>query len=46
MSGGAAFGAAMRVLVVDDEQFAREELCFQLNQAGEVDIVFAEQCHE
>jgi len=39
MSGGTAFGATMRVLVVDDEQFAREELCFQLNQAGEVDIV-------
>jgi DNA-binding LytR/AlgR family response regulator len=39
MSGGTVFGATMRVLVVDDEQFAREELCFQLNQAGEVDIV-------
>jgi two-component system response regulator LytT len=39
MSGGAAFGGSLRVLVVDDEQLAREELCFQLNQAGDVDIV-------
>jgi DNA-binding LytR/AlgR family response regulator len=39
MSGGAAFGGSLRVLVVDDEQLAREELCFQLNQLGDVDIV-------
>jgi two-component system response regulator LytT len=30
---------ALRVLVVDDEQLAREELCYQLEQAGEIDIV-------
>ena len=29
----------IRVLVVDDEQLAREELCFLLGQAGDVDIV-------
>jgi two-component system LytT family response regulator/two-component system response regulator LytT len=29
----------LRVLVVDDEQLAREELCYQLNQAGDVEIV-------
>ena len=39
MSGGTAFGGSLRVLVVDDEQLAREELCFQLNQAGDVEIV-------
>ena len=39
MSGGTPFGSALRVLVVDDEQLAREELCFQLTQAGDVDIV-------
>jgi two-component system response regulator LytT len=39
MSGGTAFGGSLRVLVVDDEQLAREELCFQLNLAGDVDIV-------
>jgi len=39
MSGGAAFGGSLRVLVVDDEQLAREELCFQLNQVGDVEIV-------
>ena len=39
MSGGMAFGSTLRVLVVDDEQLAREELCFQLAQAGDVDIV-------
>jgi two-component system response regulator LytT len=32
-------GAVLRVLVVDDEQYAREELCFQLDQLGEVEIV-------
>jgi two-component system response regulator LytT len=31
--------SALRVLVVDDEQLAREELCYQLEQAGEIDIV-------
>jgi len=30
---------ALRTLVVDDEQLAREELCFLLEQAGDVDIV-------
>jgi two-component system LytT family response regulator/two-component system response regulator LytT len=29
----------MRVLVVDDEQHARAELCFQLEQQGEVEII-------
>jgi two-component system, LytTR family, response regulator LytT len=29
----------LRVLVVDDEQLAREELCFLLGQAGSVEIV-------
>jgi two-component system LytT family response regulator/two-component system response regulator LytT len=29
----------LKVLVVDDEQLAREELCFLLGQAGEVEIV-------
>jgi two-component system LytT family response regulator/two-component system response regulator LytT len=31
--------AALRVLVVDDEQLAREELCFLLGQVGGVDIL-------
>jgi two-component system LytT family response regulator/two-component system response regulator LytT len=30
---------ALRVIVVDDEQLAREELCFQLEQAGDVAVV-------
>ncbi len=30
---------ALRALVVDDEQLAREELCFLLEQAGDVDVV-------
>ncbi len=30
---------ALRVLVVDDEQLAREELCFLLSQLGEIDVV-------
>jgi DNA-binding LytR/AlgR family response regulator len=30
---------SLRALVVDDEQLAREELCFLLGQAGDVDIV-------
>jgi two-component system LytT family response regulator/two-component system response regulator LytT len=29
----------LRVMVVDDEQHARDELCFQLGQLGEVEIV-------
>ena len=31
--------AALKVLVVDDEQLAREELCFLLGQVGGVDIL-------
>ena len=31
--------ALLRVLVVDDEQYAREELCYQLDQLGEVEII-------
>jgi two-component system LytT family response regulator/two-component system response regulator LytT len=31
--------AAIRTLVVDDEQLAREELCFLLEEAGGIDIV-------
>lgn len=30
---------AMRVLVVDDEQLAREDLCYQLAQVADVDVV-------
>ena len=30
---------ALRVLVVDDEQLAREELCYQLQRIGEVEVV-------
>ena len=30
---------SFRVLVVDDEQLAREELCYQLDQLGDVEIV-------
>ncbi len=29
----------LRVLVVDDEQLAREELCYQLEQTGDVELV-------
>ena len=29
----------LRVLVVDDEQLAREELCYQLGQLGDIDVV-------
>jgi len=29
----------LRVLVVDDEQLAREELCYQLDRIGDVDVV-------
>jgi DNA-binding LytR/AlgR family response regulator len=32
-------GVPVRALVVDDEQLAREELCFLLGEAGGVDIV-------
>ena len=31
--------SSMRVLVVDDEQLAREELCYQLDQLGDIEIV-------
>jgi two-component system LytT family response regulator/two-component system response regulator LytT len=31
--------AILRVLVVDDEQYAREELCYQLGQLGEVEVI-------
>lgn len=30
---------ALRVLVVDDEQLAREELCYQLEQTGDVEVI-------
>jgi len=29
----------LRVIVVDDEQLAREELCYQLEQAGDIEVV-------
>ena len=29
----------LRVLVVDDEQLARDELCFLLEQLGDVDVI-------
>jgi two-component system response regulator LytT len=29
----------LRVLVVDDEQLAREELCYQLEQLGDIEVV-------
>jgi two-component system LytT family response regulator/two-component system response regulator LytT len=31
--------SSLRVLVVDDEQLAREELCYQLDQLGDIAIV-------
>ena len=31
--------APLRILVVDDEQLAREELCFLLGQVGDVEII-------
>jgi Response regulator of the LytR/AlgR family len=31
-------GKALRVMVVDDEQLAREELCFLLGQSGGIEI--------
>ena len=30
---------SLRVMVVDDEQLAREELCYQLEQIGDVEVV-------
>jgi CheY-like chemotaxis protein len=30
---------SIRAIVVDDEQLAREELCYQLEQLGEVEVV-------
>ncbi len=30
---------SLRVMVVDDEQLARDELCYQLEQLGEVEVV-------
>src|SRR5687767_7804958 len=32
-------GSALRVIVVDDERLAREELCYQLDQLGDIDVV-------
>jgi two-component system response regulator LytT len=32
-------GRVLRVLVVDDEQLAREELCYQLERLGDVEVV-------
>src|SRR5688572_24832816 len=32
-------GTPLRILVVDDEQLAREELCYQLEQLGDIEIV-------
>ena len=31
--------SSLRVVVVDDEQLAREELCYQLEQLGEIEVV-------
>jgi len=31
--------ATLRVVVVDDEQLAREELCYQLEQLGDIDVI-------
>ena len=31
--------SSLKVLVVDDEQLAREELCYQLQRIGEVEVV-------
>jgi two-component system, LytTR family, response regulator LytT len=30
---------SLRVIVVDDEQLAREELCYQLEQCGDIDVM-------
>jgi two-component system LytT family response regulator/two-component system response regulator LytT len=38
-SAGAQWTPALRVMVVDDEQLARDELCYQLEQLGEVEVV-------
>jgi len=32
-------GSPLRVLVVDDEQLARDELCYQLEQHGDIEVV-------
>ena len=32
-------GSALRVIVVDDEQLARDELCYQLDQLGDIEVV-------
>jgi two-component system response regulator LytT len=32
-------GSALRVIVVDDEPLARDELCYQLDQLGDIDVV-------
>ena len=32
-------GTPLRVLVVDDEQLAREELCYQLEQLGDIEVI-------
>ena len=39
MTGGTPLVGSLRVLVVDDEQLAREELCYQLSQAEDIEIV-------
>jgi two-component system, LytTR family, response regulator LytT len=39
MNGGPPSPGSLRVLVVDDEQLAREELCYQLSQTEDIEIV-------
>jgi two-component system, LytTR family, response regulator LytT len=39
MNAGTPPLGSLRVLVVDDEQLAREELCYQLSQAEDIEIV-------
>jgi DNA-binding NarL/FixJ family response regulator len=41
MNGAAARAAEgpLRALVVDDEQLARDELCFQLGQEEDVEVI-------
>jgi len=34
-----ALPATLRVVVVDDEQLARDELCYQLEQLGDIDVI-------
>ncbi len=36
---GAEVGTALRAVVIDDEQLAREELCYLLGQVGGVEVV-------